>query len=214
MSLRPEELDIIKQQLGVVLTRVGAEPYLQYIALFDRVIYPYLYDNSTTSSTTVAANAGNTALTVAANPAAPNNAQLLTFNVGTSVVVDVGGAQETTTIGALSGLSFAMNLVNAHTAPYPIWPNGAEWAVRGILARIVAIEGQLNQVAPYTAGVAKADEGALAVSMRGGRSGRTLDKFDSLVAQRMQARDDLSGAVGFPNLWREKRNGTNRVELY
>ena len=202
MSLQPYELDIIKQQLGYPLTRIGAEPYITYTALFDLVIQPYLYDNSTTSSTSVP-SAGTQAITLAANPVAPNNAQMLVFYVGTSIVVDVGAAQEVTTISALSALSATITFANTHTAPYPIWPNGAEWAVRGILTRIAAVESQMYTLAPITAGIQQADEFIkLYPQVKGQQRGATLDKFGSLLAQRSQARDDLAGAVGVPNLWK------------
>ena len=216
MSLQPYELDIIKQQLGVTLTRVGAEPYIEYVALFDQVVFPYLYDNSTTSSTSVVAGA-TTAITVAANPAAPNNASQLTFQVNGQAVVDVGTPQEIVYWAIISGTTFTATFANAHTAPFTIWPNGAEWAVRGILARIASIETQMFTLAPITAGIQQADEFIkLYASTKGVQRGATHDKFGSLVEQRMQARDDLSGAIGFPNLWRQKSQsyGPSRTELY
>jgi hypothetical protein len=215
VSLFPYELDIIKQQLGVTLTRIGAEPYIQFIALFDGVIQPYLFDNSTTSATTVAAGS-TAAIVLASNPAAPNNVQQLVFATGSSCVVDVGPAQEVAVIQNLSGLTATLTFANAHTGPYPIWPNGAEWAVRGILARIVTIETQMGSVAPKAAGVQKVDEISLYSSAKGSQRGATRDTFEALVEQRMQARDDLSGAIGFPNLWRTKPgvSSPSRIELY
>lgn len=215
MSLYPYELDNIKQQLGVTLTRVGAEPYIAFIALFDQVIQPYLYDNSTTSSTSVAA--GTTVpITLAANPVAPNNVQQLVFGTGYQVVVDVGTAQENTVIQNLSGLTATIVFVNAHAPPFPIWPNGAEWAVRRIMARITVIEGNMTTIAPQAAGVQQVDEVKLYASSKGSQRGATRDALESLVEQRMQARDDLSGAIGFPNLWRQKPTNyaPSRIELY
>lgn len=216
MSLQPYELDIIKQQLGVTLTRVGAEPYIQYVALFDNVIQPFLYDNSTTSSTSVAAGAGNTAVTVASNPAAPNNVTQSVFAVGSSVVVDVGPAQEVSTIIAIASLSFTIYFQNAHMAPWPLYINGAEFAVRNILARIALIEQKLGTRAVQTAGIQKADEVSFYASSVGMQRGATKDTHKSLIEQRMQARDDLSGAIGFPNLWRDKpgNSAPGRIELY
>lgn len=215
MSLRPYELDIIKQQLGCTITRVGAEPYIQYVALFDAVIFPYLYDNSTTANTSVAA--GTTAAVVlASNPTAPNNVTQLVFGVGYSCVVDVGPNQEIAIIQQLSGLTATMFFVNAHSPPWPIWPNGAEWAVRGILTRIANIEANMSLIAPSAAGVAQVDEVKLFASSKGAQRGSTRDTHESLIEQRMQARDDLAGAIGFPNLWRQKSGnyGPSRIELY
>jgi hypothetical protein len=215
MSLQPYELDVIKMQLGCTLTRVGAEPYIAFVALWDQVIFPYLYDNSTTSSTSVAAGS-TAAITLTANPTAPNNVTQLVFAVGTSCVVDVGPAQEIAVIQILSALTATIVFANAHTAPYPIWPNGAEWAVRKILARIALIESNMSTIAPQAAGVQQADEVKLYASSKGNQRGATHDMLGSLVEQRMQARDDLSGAIGFPNLWRQKAGNSapSRIELY
>lgn len=211
MSLRPEELDVIKYQLGVPLPRVGAEPYIAYIALFDRVIKPYLFDNTTTSSTTVPGAGAATTITIAANPTAPNDATSLVFAVGTSIVVDVGTALEVTTISALSALSLTAVFQNAHggAAPFTIWPNGAEWIVRNILTRISTIEGNMGSIAPTTAGAKKVDEIEMYGASRRGERRGSLDAFQSLVMQREQARDDLAGAIGFPNTWRDIRSGSS-----
>jgi len=129
------------------------------------------------------------------------------FSVGSGIVVDVGAAQETTTIQALSGLSATAVFANTHTAPYPVWPDGAEWAVRRILARIRIIENQMSGSAPFAAGVAQADEVKLYASSKGQQRGATHDMLGSLVEQRALARDDLAGAVGVPNLWRLRAQG-------
>lgn len=220
MSLLPNELDIIKQQLGVSLTRIGAEPYITYTAIFDKVVQPYLYDNYTTSSTAVA-SAGTQVVTLAANPAAPNNSALLTYNVGQTCVIDVGPSQELATIQVLSGLSATFTFANTHPAGFQIYPAGAEYQVRQILARISAIETQMLTVAPITAGMSQVDDSIrIFASSKGSQRGATLDKFGSLQEQRMAARDDLAGAIGFANLWRTtmKAGGTGgysgRAEVY
>ena len=204
--LLPYELDQIKQQLGYPLTRIGAEPYITYVALFDVVIQPYLYDNSTTSTTAVP-SAGTQAITLSSNPVAPNNAQQVVFAVGAQIIVDVGAAQETTYIQSLAGLVATCAFANPHVAPYPIWPNGAEWAVRRILARIATIEAQMAGSAPFAAGVQQADEVKLYASSKGQQRGATHDMLGSLVEQRSVARDDLAGAVGVPNLWKVRAQG-------
>lgn len=220
MSLFPNELDIIKQQLGVSLTRIGAEPYIAYTAIFDKVVQPYLYDNYTTSSTAVVA-AGTLAVTLASNPAAPNNSALLTYNVGQSCVIDVGPSQELSTIQVLAGLTATFAFANPHPAGFLLYPAGAEYQVRQILARIAAIETQMLTVAPITAGMSQVDDSIrIYASSKGNQRGATLDKFGSLQEQRMQARDDLAGAIGFANLWRTtmKAGGTGgytgRTEIY
>lgn len=211
--LRSEELDRIKYELGVSVTRIGAEPYLTYVAIFDRVVQPYLYDNSTTASTSVGPSGGPTPITVAANPIPPNGVGL-TFTVGTSVLVDVGPAAEQVTVMAVAGLVLTVSpLVNSHTAPYPVAPVGSEQIVRGILTRIVNIQTQMDNIAPLTAGVEQVDEAKL-VPNASGKRGRSEDKFASLVRQRDQARNDLADAIGFENLRAAKRSGATRMVNY
>ena len=65
MALRPEEILRIKYQLGVSVTLIGAEPYITYLAVFDKAIQPYIIDPSTTSTTAVVAGTTQ-AITVAA----------------------------------------------------------------------------------------------------------------------------------------------------
>lgn len=214
MSLRSEEIDRIKFELGCPLTRIGAEPYISYIALFDKVIVPYLTDTSTTSATTIvaAASGAAVALALAANPAASNGIGL-TFQVGTSVIVDVGPNLETSTIQSIAGLSATMTLTLAHSGTYPVVPVGAEQIVRDILARLDVIRVQLQTVAPLTSGVEAADE-AKFFPAGAGRRGKTDDKFTSLVRQREVARNDLSDAIGFPNLRTMSRNASSRIGVY
>lgn len=216
MALRQEEIDRIRYELGVPLTRVGAEPYITWVPIFAKVIQPYLFDNSTTSTTAVSAAPGGApiSVTLVANPEGPDGFGLV-FAVGTSCVVDVGPAQEIATIAALSGLVATMTLANAHGgagASYPIAPNGAEQIVRDIFVRLDAINVQLRTIAPQTAGITQADEIKLSPSMRG-RS-RQSDTFDSLVAQRDQARQDLADAIGFKDLRKLAQSSVSRVELY
>ena len=213
MSLRPEEIDRIKWELGVSMTRLGAEPYITYVAIFDRVIQPYLFDNSTTSATSVA-TAGTQAITLAANPTPPNNVGL-TFNVGTTIVVDVGPQQETAVIQVLSGLSATITFANTHTStPYVVSPYGSEQIVRDIFARLDVIKSELLNVAPRTAGMQQVDEVKVYPSSPIGGRSSSKDKFDSLVAQREQARNDLAEAVGFENLRNLRRSAVASVAPY
>lgn len=212
--LKPEELDRLKWELGVTPIRIGAEPYIAYQAIWDRVIQPYLFDNTTTSTTTVVANAagGIVTLTLASNPnAASGNG--LTFQIGTTIVVDLGPAQETAVITALTGLNASVTLFNAHSGTYQVAPYGSEQLVRDLFARLDVIKTQLTQLAPVTAGIEKADDVSLSPAGYA-RRGKTLDKFQSLIMQREQARDDLGELVGFPNLRSVRRNASNAFEIY
>ena len=203
--LRPEEIDRIKYQLGITPIRIGAEPYIAYVAIFDRVIQPYLYDNSSTLSTAVA-TAGTQVVTLASNPNSPGNALVasptaaqLSFQLGTSCVIDVGPSQEIAAIQVLSGLQATLTFANAHPAGCQIMPNGEEQIVRAILARIDTIQAQIDGVAPVTAGVS-ALVGEVELSARSSGRTRTRDKAEVLFDQRHQARNDLARAVGYANL--------------
>jgi hypothetical protein len=213
MSLRPEEIDRIKWELGVSVNRLGAEPYISYVAVFDRAIQPYLFDNTTTSATSVSAGGGQTTITLAANPTAASG-NGLTFQAGTSVLIDVGPSQEQSVIQAITGLSVTLTLANAHSGTYVVAPVGSEQIVREVLSRLDAIKSELLNIAPKTAGVESVDEVKLYPSGGKGRGGKMRDKFESLIQQREQARDDLGEAVGYPNLRRMKRGTGFSFEVY
>ena len=107
----------------------------------------------------------------------------------------------------------SFTFVSAHgsVVPYPVAPVGSEQIVRDILTRLDAIRVQMQVNAPLTGGVLKVDEITLAPSGRGGA--KTLDKFQSLLMQRAQAREDLGDALGCGNF----RRGTSRsttVSIY
>ena len=192
MALRPEELDRIKFELGTSLLRNGSEPYLAFYAIYDRVIQPFLFDNATTSATAVAAP-GVAAITLTANPLAPNLSGP-TFQVGTACVIDVGPLQETAVIQLLSGLVATLTFVYAHTsAPYYVGPFGTEAIVRDILSRLDVLRDQLRTIAPTTAGVSQVDD----IRLYGG-GGKGASKYGELVMQRDLARDDLGDAIGLP----------------
>lgn len=212
--LRSEELDRIKYELGVPMTRVGAEPYISFVAIFDRIVQPYLFDNSTVSSSSVVSGATQ-AITLVSNPATPNGVGL-TFAVGTLCLVDIGPLQEQCVVQAISGLSATLTFANAHGAvvPYPIAPVGSEQIVRDILTRLDNIRVQLQTIAPAGAGVESVDDIRLFASGRG-RKGTVLDKAQALLFQRDVARDDLGDAIGCPNFRRSKRGGSaNSFEVY
>lgn len=213
MALRSEEIDRIKYELGAPMTRVGAEPYITFVAIFDRVIQPYLFDNSTTSSTSVVAGATQ-AITLAANPISASGIGL-TFQVGTLCLVDMGPTQEQAVIQAVSGLSVTLTFASAHgsVVPYPVAPVGSEQIIRDILTRLDTIRIQLQTIAPNASGVESVDDIRLFPSGSGKR-GKVLDKAQALVMQRDIARDDLGDALGCPNFRRAKRGGATSFEVY
>lgn len=218
MALRAEEILQIKFELGVSVTLIGAEPYITYLAIFDKAIQPYIIDPTTTSSTAVTAAAVPTAvqLTVASIPvvAATN---LPAFTVGTQVNVDVGPNAENPQILAISGNSIWVTLCNAHgqnSQPYPVTMAGGEFQVRQILQRINFITQQLGSLAVVTAGVEEADKNRFYASTPSGSRRGSRDKYETLVAQREQARNDLGEAVGFPNLRAVRLSAGSRMEAY
>jgi hypothetical protein len=214
MALRPEEVLRIKFQLGVSVTLIGAEPYITYLAVFDRAIQPYIIDPSTTSTTPVVAGATQS-IALAAVPlvAGTTNPAIV---VGSFATVDVGPAQEVVQVQILTGTTAWATFANAHGAngAYPVVMAGGEQVVREILARIALIESLLGSVAPVSAGVQEADEAKLYPSSTTGSRRGSRDTHESLIQQREAARNDLGEAVGFPNLRNLKRAAGGRVELY
>lgn len=216
MSLRPEEVLRIKFECGVSVTLIGAEPYIAYNAVFDKAIQPYIVDPTTTSTSTV--TAGQTqSISLAAIPVIAGSTNPA-FSVGSSVTVDVGPASEVVQIQVLSGTTIWATFANAHGANgvYPVTMAGGEQVVRDILTRLDVIKAQLTNNAPLAAGVEQLDNGEIKLfpstpigSRRGSR-----DMFDSLIAQREQARDDLGEAIGFPNLRSMKRGAGSHVVPY
>lgn len=203
MALRNEEIIRLKYELGYNVTGVGADVYIQYSAVFDRAVQPYLVDVGTTSATPVVASSSvsgtSTTITLAANPVSPFSTQATAIVVGSSVVVDVGPAKETAVVTAMAGLAATMTLFFAHgtTSAYPVVVQGAEQIIRDCFDRLDSIKAEMLNTAPITAGLAaltgELEFFASGRSRRGGRS-----KFEDLLFQRTTARRDLAGALGIP----------------
>ncbi len=214
MALRNEEIIRLKYELGYNVTGVGADVYIQYSAVFDRAVQPYLIDASTTSATTIPAGAGVANITLASNPASITSTQSLQFVVGSNVVIDVGVAKETSVIQSVSGLTITLNLVNAHSGTYPVVLQGAEQVIRDCFDRLDQIKGEMLNVAPKTAGIA-AITGEIEFFSSGHQNrkgGRT--KFEDLMFQRTIARRDLAGALGIPYLLDLRSAGGANFEVY
>lgn len=218
MALRYDEVLRCKSECGYNVVGVGAEAYglNSYNAMFEKAIEPYLTDYATTSSTAVTANASGAtvAITLASNPTIAGLAnQTLAFVQGAKISVDVGPAFETSSIQVISGLTAYCLLYNAHGAngSYPIVLCGAEQVIRDYIARLDVIKDELTNVAPYSAGVETVEgKTKLYASM----PQRSRDKFESLLAQRLQARRDLAGALGIPYLPDVRRNVATGYEAY
>jgi hypothetical protein len=217
VALHAEEILRCKWELGVSVTLIGAEPYITYLAVFDKAIAPYIIDPTTTSATPVVASspAAQTSIVVAAIPVIAGTSTPA-FGVGSTVTVDVGPPAEQAVILVLSGTTLWLTLANAHgsNGAYPVTMAGGEQVVRDVLARLDAIKSELLNVAPKTAGIEQVDEVKIFPATTVGSRRGTRDKFESLIQQREQARDDLGEAIGFPNLRRMRRGGGARAEAY
>jgi len=208
MALYSTEIDAIRYHLGYPLTRIGAEPYIGFSAVFDKAIVPYLTDTATTSTTVVVASTTTvpvSSLIVLTDPTG--------FVAGASVILDVGASQETATVQTSgSGQILCQTLLAHGPSLWIVALNGAEQIVRGILARLTSIETEMRYTAPAAGGIKSVDEieffGAQGNRGRGQRS-----KIDDLVYQRDIARNDLADAIGVPNIRNAKRGG-GRMELY
>ena len=210
MALRPEEILRIKFELGVSVTLIGAEPYIAYLAVFDKAIQPYIIDPTTTSSTVVGAVVGGAAvsITVGAIPVIAGSSTPA-FTAGTTVSVDVGPNNETAQIQVISGTTLWLTLANSHgqNGAYPVAMAGGEQVVRDILTRLDTIKNFLNTLAPAGAGMKRVDEIEQYAASKSSGRGSTLDTFRSLLEQREQARTDLGEAIGFPNLRNGRKSG-------
>jgi hypothetical protein len=211
----------IKSMTGYNVTGIGASLYIEYMAVFDQAIQPYLIDLSTSCSTMVTASpapGATVALTLTSNPTVPgNNVQPLAFVQGESIVVDVGPNVEFSEIQVISGLTIWAQLSLAHgvNGAYPIKPKGAEYVIRNYMHRYDVIDAQLTAYAPLMAGVQEVvGDVKLYQSERAGRRGTTLDKHGSLISQRTQVKRDLCAALGIPFLNDARAGGGQRLSPY
>jgi hypothetical protein len=222
MALTSTEIDECRHESGYASTRIGAEPYVAYAALFDVAIQPFTTDVGSTSVTPVAAAFGGAriGIMVAANPALPQKPNGLAFVPGARVNVDLGPSQELDVVlEAVLGTTLYLTLANAHGTvgvPYPVMLAGAEHVVRHILARLRTVRTELETIAPRATGVSAIDKKdvELFASLKGGRQQRS--KYDELVVMRADLRDELCQALNVENLWRRRRSehGGSALEPY
>jgi hypothetical protein len=113
--LTDAEVARIKFEGGYSQLDIGAEPYIQWVAIFTQVIKPFMLGGAlTTCSTQVPtprALPTPTILTLVST---------LNFNVGDSVIVDVDGLAESVTIQAILGTTITVLLELPHTGTYPV----------------------------------------------------------------------------------------------
>lgn len=173
MSLLDSELTRIRYELGFNALNVGAEPYIGVSALFDQVIQPYLRSGASTTSTT------SVTTSTAPRPVSLTLASVTGFSAGARIVVDVDARQEIGTIQSVSGSTVSVLLSLAHSGTYPVTVEGGESIVRGLLAKLRAIESKIES-ASDKAGIKQVDEIEF---FGGGAGGKSESPFDALVRQ-------------------------------
>jgi len=210
LALLDSEVWRIKHELGYNVLTAGAEPYVNgVVAVFNQVIQQYLEGGaSTTCSTTVAAATTPTPVTLALASAAG-------FSSLVRIVVDVDARQEVATVQNLTGANATVLLSKAHSGTYPVWVEGGESIVRGILNRLWALgeyqSSTLAGVAP-SAGI-KAIVGEIEFETSG-VGGKT--RIQQLQSLRNYWRNELASALGVENLHTTGTGSasTTTMELY
>lgn len=193
MALLNSELQRVRYELGYNVLAAGAEPYISYVAIFDKVVQTYLNAGAKTTSTTAVTAAS------AATPVALTLTDATGFTAGDRVVVDVDARQEWATVTLVSGSAITVPLKLTHSGTYPVTVEGGEAIVRELLVKIRQVRDRM--ALQYGSGaLKKVDE--VEFYDRGGKSA-----FGVLGENLMYWRDELSGALGVPNLWRQKRGG-------
>lgn len=201
MALTDEELLRIRYELGFNLLSTSAVPYIGVTQIFDQVIQPYLFSGTnTTSITTITA-------ATTATPATLTLASATGFAALARVVVDVDDREEVVTVQAVSGSTITALFKLAHSGTYPVILEGAESIVRDILRQIRGVQRQIT-AAISTAGIKRVD----VIEFYGATSATTQVK--SLQGLLMHWRDQLSSALGVPNLWRDRAAASQVLSLY
>lgn len=201
MSLTDAELYRLRYELGFNMMETSAIPYIGVTQLFDQVIQPYLATGTnTTSSTSVTA-------ATTATPATLTLASATGFASLARVVVDVDDREEVVTVQAVSGSTITALFKLAHSGTYPVILEGGESIVRDILRRIRGVHTQIAS-ATSTAGIKQVD----VIHFFGDSTSTT--QTASLQKLLMHWRDQLSSALGVPNLWRERSSAGQVLSVY
>jgi uncharacterized small protein (DUF1192 family) len=201
MALLTSEVARIRAELGVNLMGVGAVPNFEVYSVFEQVVKPYvLSGTSTTSSTSVSSASSATPVTLTL--AATDDDVV----AGATVAIDVDARQEIATIQSVSGSDIVVLLTKEHSGTYPVTVESGETIIRELLRqlRVVATE---QSSAGLQGGIKKVDE----IEFFGHGEGNRLA---TLQGERSRLRDELSAAIGFPNLHRRSRGGGSSIALY
>lgn len=188
MALLESEIYRIRAELGYPVLTIGAEPYIEHVAIFDQVIQPYIESGAqTTSTTTVAATTDPT-------PSTLTLASSTGFHLGEIVIVDVDARQERVTVEAIAGSTITVLLTKAHAGSYPVTVEGGESIVRGILGRLRDADDRLLSAA-QTAGLKSVGRGAVEWY---GSGGATI--VGTLKDLKNYHRNELAACLGVPNM--------------
>lgn len=190
----------MRYELGYNILSAGAEPYISYVAIFDKVIQVYINPSAITTSTTAVPAAGQPTqqTIVVANPSV--------IVAGDTVVIDVDSHQEVVTAESIAGSNLTVYLALSHGGTYPITVQGGESIVREKLRQLAKAQDRLTQMLG-AGSLKKVDE--VEFYGTGDRSAFAVIR-DSLMA----LRDELAGALGVENLWRYRTGGGGMAVNY
>jgi len=206
MALSDSEIQRIRSELGYNVLSIGAEPYIQYTAIFEQVIQQYINtEAATTSSTTVTASTAPAVVTLTVGSTTG-------FTAGDTVIVDVDSLRERATIRHVaSATTFTVLLKNAHSGTYPVQLESGETIARDIIEKLDGVAAQI-QSAATTAGIKKVDE----IEFFGKAGYGSESQLDSLTKMRDYWRNQLSAALGVVSMWNvmKAQRGGAYLELY
>lgn len=199
MALLDSEIARIKAELGFNLMVNGAHPWVEVVSIFEQVIQPYVgAGNSTTSQTSVLAEAGLTTLALASATG---------FTVGDAISVDVGVNQERSVVQSVSGSSVAAHLTKAHSGAYPVSVEGGESIIREILLRIAEVKAEM--AGSEGAGTLKqVDE------IQWYQAGQNMTGFTAIGEKLQFWRNELASALGLQSMWERKAAGSQTMSVY
>jgi len=211
VALLTSELTDLRTQLGYNALGVNAEPYVEYHAIFDRVVVAYLQAGATTTSATAVVASSNGAFA----PVTLVLASATGFTAGDRIIVDVDTRQEEATAQSLSGANLTLQLKLAHTGTYPVTVDGGETIVRRLLRRIHAVQDQLASPiglkAAGSGGLKRVDEIEFWNTNVTTSSGTY---FGQLSKELMRLRDELASSLGVQNLFRVRSGGGLCMSIY
>ncbi len=221
MALLASELQRVRFELGYNVLSAGAEPYVSYVALFDSVVQAYLNSGASTwSSTEVAATTTPVAVALTLD-------DVEGFHAGDRIVVDVEDAQETPMVRSVQGSAVVVYLTKAHTGVFPVTVEGGEAIVREQLRAILRARAAQEALAgsggsiqsaliSSAGGLKKVDEIEFypASTSTTSSSSSAGDAYDKLERRIEKHQDELSIALGVPNLRKLRHSGGGCVSLY